>query len=173
MSALGRESEECRRLLQVPPEYQAAVNNLQTSLPTLLQQLNPGVDPDATLRNLTANLGNPACWGGGFDFARCCDLQVSTTGDNSCWTGPGFDYDGCCLYGAPAVPQADAGAACSALGPAGGDTQMNLGIMWLKLVEMDDVDPYSHLWQMLFIGLALRLASYVRTTRRQPHPNTR
>jgi hypothetical protein len=51
---------------------------------------------------------------------------------------------------------------CATLpGGAGGDTPINLGVMWLKLLEMDGVDPYAHLWQMLIVGISLRFVSFV------------
>lgn len=140
--------------MQVPAEYQQTVDNLQATLPALLQAAN------LTTANITANLGNQECWDAadGYDFPRCCDLRKGDTGDTACWSD-GYDYDSCCLP--PAVPTVDQTTACAALGPAGADTQMNLGVMWLKLIEMDDVDPYSHLWQMLFIGASLRFLGYV------------
>jgi predicted RND superfamily exporter protein len=87
----------CDATLQVSDEQAAAA---QASAAALLAQYGSGVQ-------IPADYGsNDACWDGvDFTFDRCCDLNVSPTGDASCWTGD-FSFNTCCLGGTQALTPA-------------------------------------------------------------------
>jgi hypothetical protein len=66
---------------------------------------------------------------------------------------------GVCVADGPPVDMGTLGVCDTLPGGMGGNTPINLGVMWLKLLEMDEVDPYALLWQMLLVGISLRFVS--------------
>ncbi len=60
-------------------------------------------DPDCAA--ITRICGDPTCFVAGSEYtsARCCDVSKGATGDVTCWGG-GYDFNRCCPRTAPTLP---------------------------------------------------------------------
>ena len=87
----------CHASLQVSEAQAAAA---QQSAAALITQFGTTVD-------IPTDFGsNDECWDGAdYTFDRCCDLNKSPSGDNTCWS-VGFTFNTCCLGGVQAVTPA-------------------------------------------------------------------